>query len=222
MKHTKIISDGDQFFEVPTRPSSPPYSGSFLDAGMDLTSASPVATALTPTHPLPNLATTTSSTAPAAVASNSSSPSPPPSTLTTGTSGPQLPISQGAVRAVIVAYILASVWFEAHEMEPRADEAGVPECALLLASPGDSIWACFFKRTRRNGVTIFKCAGCQHKTDRLNRAVDHQRAKWEHKPFACTDSGWYDAGTTVVICSFLLTGCFIRALPQCVPWFHEW
>ena len=202
MKHTRLISDGDQFFEVPTRPSSPSSFDSSLDAEMDVTSSSPVATAPTPTHPLPNLATTASSTAPAAVASDPSTHSPVLSTFTTGTGGPQLPISQDAARAIIVAYILASAWFEADEMEPRADQEGVPECALLLANPGDSIWACFFKRTRRNGATIYKCAGCQHKTARLNRAVDHQRAKWEHKPFACTDSGWYVAGSTVVICFF--------------------
>ena len=84
-------------------------------------------------------------------------------------------------------------------MEPCADGTGVPGCALLLANAGESIWACFFKRTRRNGATVFKCVSCDHKTDRLNRAVEHQRAKGQHKPFACTDQGWYEAGTTVVI-----------------------
>ena len=49
-------------------------------------------------------------------------------------------MSRAADRAVIEAYIPASAWFEAHEMEPCVGEAVVPECALLLASPGDSIW----------------------------------------------------------------------------------
>ena len=58
------------------------------------------------------------------------------------------------------------------------------------------------RRARRNSVTIFKCAGCNHKIDRLKGAVDHQRARWGHKPFTCEDPGWYDAGTSVVICFF--------------------
>ena len=107
-------------------------------------------------------------------------------------------MSQASSRAVIKDYILASAWFKAHAMEPCVDDAGVPECALLLAGPGDSIWACFFRRVRRNGVANFKCGDCPHVTDRLNRAVDHQRSKWEHQPFACTDTGWYEAGIAIV------------------------
>ena len=167
---------------------------------MDATSASPVATTSTLAHPLQNPATTTLPTAPAAVAANSASP--PPSTLTTGADEAQQDMSQDTARAVIGAYILASAWFKAHEMEPCADETGVPECALLLANPGESIWACFFKRTRWNGATIFMCTSCNHKTNRLNQAVEHQRAKWSHEPFACTDPLWYEAGTTVVNCLF--------------------
>ena len=41
-----------------------------------------------------------------------------------------------------------------------------------------------------------------HKIDRLNRAVDHQRARWGYKPFTCEDPRWYDASTSVVICFF--------------------
>ena len=199
IKHTKLVSDGEQFFEVPTRPSSPPFSYP-LDTEKGLTSVSPVAAASTSTHPPLDLATTISPTAPAAFTSDPSSSASLPSTLTTSTNGPQPAMSPAAARAIIGAYILASGWFEAHELEPRVNEVGVPECALLLASPGDSIWACFFKRTRRNGATIFTCAGCSHKADRLNRAVDHQRAEWNHKPFACEDLGWYGARITVAIC----------------------
>jgi len=192
LKHVRLVSDGHRFFEVPTRPSSPPYFGPSLDIEMDLTSASPVGALSTPTHPLPlpHLATPASPTTPPAVASTPSGPSLPQPTHTTGTDGPQLATPQEAARTVIEAYVLASAWFEADETEPRADGEGVPECALLLAGPWDSVWACFFRRTRRNGITIFKCVRCAHKTDRLNRAVDHQRAEWGHKPFACTDPGW--------------------------------
>ena len=59
-----------------------------------------------------------------------------------------------------------------------------------------------FKRTRWNGATIFMCTSCNHKTNRLNQAVEHQRAKWSHEPFAWTDPLWYEAGTTVVNCLF--------------------
>ena len=75
-------------------------------------------------------------------------------------------------------------------MEPCVGQPGVPDCALQLAKSGYSIWACFFKRVRRKGSTILKCVDCGHETVRLNRAVGHQRVKWEHKPFACTDAGW--------------------------------
>ena len=181
----RLVSDGHQFFEVPTRSSSP------FDHEMDLTLPSLVATLSTPTHPLPSPATTASSRAPPAVASNP--PSPVPLTLcplTLETVGPLPPISQESAREVIKNYISTSAWFTANEMEPRVGDVGVPECARLLARPGDSIWTCFFKRTRRNGILIFKCVSCAHKTDRFDRAVDHQRVDWGHRPFACTDPGW--------------------------------
>lgn len=209
LKHIRLVSDGEQFHEVPTRPSSPLYFDFSLDTEMSLNSAFPVAAASRLTDNLQSPATTTSSTAPAAVAANPSnpsspflppsSPSPPPSALT---DGQQPAMSQADARAVIKAYILAAAWFTAHEMEPRVDGEGVPECARLLASPEDSIWACFYRRVLRNDVTIFKCAeaGCPHQTPRLDRAEDHQRSKSRHKPFACTDSGWYEAGSAVVIC----------------------
>ena len=108
-------------------------------------------------------------------------------------------MSQADARAVIKAYILAAAWFTAHEMEPRVDGEGVPECARLLASPEDSIWACFYRRVRRDGLAIFKCAECPHQAPRLDRAVDHQRSKLGHKPFACMDRRWYVAGSAVVI-----------------------
>ena len=191
MKYNRLISDGYTFFEGPPWPSSPHHFYSSLDATMDLTSASPVVTAPTSTRPLPNLVTTTSSTAPTAVTFNLPSPSALSFTLITGTDVPKPAMSHAAARAVIDAYVRDSAWLARHEMEPRVCDAGVPECALQLARPGDSIWACFCRRVRRNGVTIFKCTSCSHKTDRLNRAVGHQRSKWGHMPFACTDRGWY-------------------------------
>jgi hypothetical protein len=187
-EHTRLVSDGDQFFEVPSRPSSPSYFDASPDVEMDLASTSLVATAPARVHPLWDLATPTS-TAPAVAPAASSAPSAPSPRITV-IGGPQSAVSQRAARVLIEAYILASAWFESHAMEPCVDAAGVPDCALQLAKPGDSIWACFFRRVRKNGVTILKCVGCSHGTTRLNRAVGHQRAKWEHKPFACTDPGW--------------------------------
>jgi hypothetical protein len=187
-RHTRLVSDGDQFFEVPSRPNSLSYFDTSLDVDTDMASTSPVATALAPTYSLRNLATP-ASTAPAVAPAPSGAPSAAiPRTTVVG--GPQSAASQRAARALIETYILASAWFESHAMEPCADEAGVPDCASQLARPGDSVWACFFRRVRSNGITILKCVGCGHETTRLNRAVGHQRAEWGHKPFACTDPGW--------------------------------
>jgi len=187
-KHTRLVTDGSEFFEVlPSPVYLVPYLDSSLDVEMDLASTPPVAPA--PPHTLPMFATPTSTTPAVALTTPSSGP-PPPSTHITGIGVPQPAMSQKEARALILAYILASTWFESHAKEPSVDETGVPQCAQLLAKPKDSIWACFFRRVRRNGVTILKCVGCGHETTRLTRAVGHQRAKWEHKPFVCTDVGW--------------------------------
>ena len=112
-------------------------------------------------------------------------------------------ISTGDARQLIEDYIKGSTWYQTHMMEPSVGDVGVPACALLLvgelgvpvsalqlAKRGHSVWACFVKGVRREGRLIFKCTTCTHETDRLHRAVNHQRAKWGHKPFACTDRGW--------------------------------
>jgi len=104
--------------------------------------------------------------------------------------GPQTTLSDKAARGQIEAYVHTSVWLLLHAMEPRVGDPGVPACALQLAQPGHSIWACFFRRVRRKGTSVFKCTACGHESDRLHRAVSHQRAKWGHKPFPCTDLGW--------------------------------
>ena len=192
-------------FPPPSRPVPPPSklflppSGPFLPPSsphipLSNPSPSPSNPFPPPSNPFPPL----------------SSASLPPSTLVGGL---QPAMSQASARVVIKAYILDSAWFKTHEMEPRVGEAGVPECALLLASLGDSIWACFFRRVRRNRVANFKCAECPHITDRLNRAVEHQRSEWRHQPFACSDLGWYDAGITVGIC-LSADWTFYLALPS--------
>ena len=117
-------------------------------------------------------------------------PSPSTSAANTGVVAPQSPLSDGAARAQIIAYIRASFWFQLHAMESRVGELGVPVSASQLAKRGQSIWACFFKRVRRKATLVYKCTACGHESDRLHRAVSHQRAKWGHKPFACTDPGW--------------------------------
>jgi hypothetical protein len=147
-RHMRLVSDGEIFFEVLSQPSSPP---DFAPA---------------PTHLLPDVSTP-ASTAHAIVHNQTpfSAPPPPSSTHVAGIGGPQPAMSQSEARALIVAYILASAWFTSHAMEPCVGELGVPDSAILLAEPGHSIWACFFKRVRRNGVAIFKCVdvGCGHK-----------------------------------------------------------
>ena len=108
----------------------------------------------------------------------------------TGVVAPQTGLSDDAARAQIEAYIRISLWFRMHALESLVGESGVPLSALQLAKRGHSIWACFVKRVRRKGRLFFKCTACGHESDRLHRAVGHQRAKWGHKPFACTDPGW--------------------------------
>ena len=111
-------------------------------------------------------------------------------TANTGVVAPQPTLSDDAARTQIEAYIRTSIWFRMHVLESLVGEPGIPVSALQLAQQGHSIWACFVKRVRRKGRLIFKCASCGHESDRLHRAVGHQRAKWGHKPFACTDPGW--------------------------------
>ena len=193
LEDTRLVSDGDHFYEVQLAPGSSPF---LFDVDTDFASSSPTST--TSIHHLPNLFLPASAapavrpTPPGALPSPSPSPSPSPfpSPEITEIVEPQLALSDTAARAHIMAYILASVWFRSHEMEPCVSQPGVPDCALQLAKPEWSIWACLFKRVRRRGVTVLKCVECGHETPRLNRAVGHQRAKWEHKPFACTDPGW--------------------------------
>ena len=175
----QLVSDGHQFFEIP----HPDFS---LDVEMNLGSISSMETAPAPARPLPTHATTTSTTA----AVSSTTPPGSPLLDIPEIVQPQPALSNEVARALIQAYILASVWFALHETEPCAGDTGVPGCALQLAKRKDSIWACFFERIRRNGTTVFKCVPCGHVADRLNRAVGHQRAKWEYKPFTCPDPGW--------------------------------
>jgi len=189
LEDTLLLSDGSQFYQVPSMAGSPhSVDSSLRDIDMDLDSTSPVAAATEPTYLFPELVTPTP-TAPAAVATPSGA-LPPSSADITEILGPRPASSHQEARAYIMAYILASVWFKSHAMEPSIDQPGVPDCALQLAKEGDSIWACFFKRIRRNRTTVFKCVACGHETSRLNRAVDHQRAEWQHMPFACEDPGW--------------------------------
>jgi len=181
LEDTRLVSDGDHFYEVPPVPGSSPAS---FDVELELASTASVST--TSTHALPDVFTPTS-TAPAVPLT------PPPGALAPMSAeiiGPQPALSDAAARARVAAHILASLWYRSHGMEPPVDQPGVPECALQLAKSGYSIWACFFKKVRRKGLTVYKCVKCGHETHRLNRAVAHQRAEWEHKPFACTDPGW--------------------------------
>jgi len=121
-------------------------------------------------------------------------PSPSPSTGTgtanTGVAAPQGALSESAARAQIEAYIRTAKWFQLNALEAHVGDSGVPVSALQVAKRGQSIWACFVKRVRRKGRLTFKCTTCTHESDRLHRAVSHQRAKRGHKPFSCMDPGW--------------------------------
>ncbi len=143
--------------------------------------------------PLRHLLAAPMSTAAAVVGAAVHLVSLPPSSTSTADMGvvvPQPTLSEDVARAEIEAYIRTSIWLRMHVLESLVGQSGVPVSALQLAQRGHSIWACFVKRVRRKGRLVFKCTACGHETDRLHRAVGHQRAKWGHKPFACTDPGW--------------------------------
>ena len=174
-----LISDGDKFYEV-SLPRTPP------PVGVDMIRPP------TPTRET-SLAAASMSSAAAVVDAAVHLPSfPPESTGTANTEvvAPQTTLSDDAARAQIEAYIRTSIWFRVHVLESLVGDPGVPVSALQLAKRGNSIWACFVKRVRRKGRLIFKCTSCGHESDRLHRAVGHQRTKLGHKPFACTDLGW--------------------------------
>ena len=182
----QLISDGNQFYEAPLLSTRPPYLEPSPHSAVNIEMHPAPASSLISTPTMP-MASAGAGAANSPTSLRSSSPS---SAANTKFVAPQTALSDKAVRAQIEAYIRASVWFQLHEIETRVDAVGVPACALQLAQPGHSIWACFFKRVRRNGTSVFKCISCGHESDRLHRAVSHQRTKWGHKPFHCMDPGW--------------------------------
>ena len=175
----QLVSNGHTFYEVslPWTPSSD-VDPSSVDVDMIRASTSNEVLAA----PM--------STVAAAVAAVVSFPPSSSGTANTGVVAPQPSLSDDAARAQIEAYIRTSIWFRMHVLESLVGEPGIPVSASQLAKRGHSIWACFVKRVRRKGRLIFKCTACGHESDRLHRAVGHQRAKWGHKPFACPDPGW--------------------------------
>ena len=175
----QLVSDGHTFYEVSLPRTPPPVDVDMIRAP---TSARET-----------NLPAVPMSSAAAVVGTTVYPVSFPPEsagTANTGVVAPPTTLSDDAARAQIDAYIRTSIWFRVHVLESLVGEPGVPVSALQLAKRGNSIWACFVKRVRRKGRLIFKCTACGHETDRLHRAVGHQRTKWGHKPFACTDPGW--------------------------------
>jgi rubredoxin len=186
----QLISDGNRFYEVPV-----PWTPSTAVDPSPVAVGTNGATEANLT-PLPHLpAAPMPSAAAGAGATIHFVALPPPSTGCSASANtivvaPQTALSDDAARVQIEAYIRTSLWFRVHELESLVGESGVPLSASQLAKRGDSIWACFVKRVRRKGKLIFKCTSCGHESDRLHRAVGHQRAKWGHKPFACPDPGW--------------------------------
>ena len=189
----QLISDGSRFYEVPV-PRTP--SSDVGHSPIDLDPNPAMEANLTP---LPHLLADPISSSAAGVGVGAGVTihlvSFPPSSTGTGTGNmgvvaPQTALSDDAARAQIEVYIRISLWFRMHASESLVGESGVPLSALQLAKRGHSIWACFVKRVRRKGRLFFKCTACGHESDRLHRAVGHQRAKRGHRPFACTDPGW--------------------------------
>jgi len=183
----RLISDGHQFHEVPLL--------STLSASFASSPRSPVDSEM---DSVPILAMGTDGVAllhtPAtSMPSGGAATTSPLGSLlfpSTGMADTGIVLSDKAARALIEAYIRTSLWYQLHAIEPRIDEPRVAACGLQLAKRDHSIWACFFKTVRRKGTPAFKCLACGHESDRLHRAVSHQRAKWGHKPFPCKDPGW--------------------------------
>jgi hypothetical protein len=92
-------------------------------------------------------------------------------------------------RSVIIDYIMSSDWLAANMKERNVGGPGVPGCASQLATSGSSVFMCCVAKIKRQGVTKYKCIECNHIVDRIDRALEHQRSKRDHKPFACPQ-GW--------------------------------
>ena len=118
-------------------------------------------------------------------------PSPPTQTIDPNVFRlPPCPIVQGQdPRSVVGEYILSALWFIENMEEPKVGDPGVPECASQLAALCASIFGCFIIEIKQQGVTKYKCVECKHTVDRMDRALEHQRSKWNHKPFTCP-KGW--------------------------------
>jgi len=186
----QLLSDGNQFYEVPLLLTPSDVGASLVNVDTNCAPTSATGASLIA---LPHLLATPTPSAAAGAGVAAHLVSPPASSTSTANTGviaPQTALSDGAARAEVEAYIRTSSWFRLHAKESRVGELGVPVSASQLAKRDQSIWACLFKRIRRKGRLVFKCTACGHESDRLNRAVSHQRAKWGHKPFACTDAGW--------------------------------
>ena len=195
-ERTWLLSDGRHFYQVS---SYPPYLDFSFNIELDLAWAStrPIPALTTPTLMVPAVAVPPLAASAGAGASAGVGVGGPPAQAGAGTEAEREaqttthePLSDRAARAHIAAYIRGVEWYQAHAVEPCVGEAGVPACALQLAQEGESIWACFVQRLRRRGIGMYKCVGCGHVTRRRSRAIGHQRAEWEHKPFACADPGW--------------------------------
>ena len=178
------MSDGDNFYEVPLLLTPSDFDPTPVDAEENQAPSPVIELAVLPQEPA---TPTPNAAAGAAIPSDSL---PPSSAIITRVVASQIASPDSVARAEIEAYIRASIWFALHAMESRVGGKGVPACALQLAKLGQSIWACFFKKVRRKGAPIFKCVACGHESDRLHRALTHQRVKWGHKPFPCPDPGW--------------------------------
>jgi hypothetical protein len=168
-RSVQLISDGNRFYEAPV-PWTPSSDADPSSVNVDTDPAT--GASLTPFLDLVSFPTSFTDTA------------------NTGVVAPQIASSDDDVRTGIRDYIRASNWFRMNSMEPLIGESGVPMSALHLAERGESIYACFVKRVRHTENAVLKCTDCGHEHNRLDRAVGHQRAKWGHKPFACTDPGW--------------------------------
>lgn len=195
----QLISDGNQFYEAPLLSTRPPYLEPSPHSAVNIEMHPAPASSLisTPTMPMAS-AGAGAANSPASLRSSSASSA--SSAANTKFVAPQTALSDEAARVQIEAYIRVSVWFQLHEIETRVDAVGVPACALQLAQPGHSIWACFFKRVRRNGTSVFKCIACGIRaTECIGPSAINVQNGDINLSIAWIQGGEYSAASTFVI-----------------------
>ena len=96
-----------------------------------------------------------------------------------------------AVRRTILDIILASKWYEQHDIEPKIGESwdGI---TAGLGVVGRSIYTVFLQQAEKNhwmcsfGDEFRPCPKVGYQFERLERGVEHVRSHLGHRPYPCS------------------------------------